>query len=96
MSPLRKQMDEDMVVRGMAVRTREAYLEAVAGLAKHYGRRPDQIDEAQVQRYIVHLLQERKLAWSSCNVALQGLKLFYRVTLKRGSAEFYIPSPRQP
>ena len=96
MSPLRKQMDEDMVVRGLAVRTRESYLEAVAALAKYYGRRPDQIDEAQVQRYIVHLLQDRKLAWSSCNVALQGLKFFYRVTLKRRSAEFYIPTPRQP
>jgi len=96
MSPLRKQMDEDMVVRGFAVRTRESYLEAVAALAKYYGRRPDRIDEAQVQRYIVHLLQERKLAWSSCNVALHGLKFFYRVTLKRRSAEFYIPTPRQP
>lgn len=96
MGTLRKQMDEDMVVRGLAVRTREAYLEAVGGLAKHYSRRPDEIDEAQVQRYIVHLLQERKLAWSSCNVVLQGLKFFYRVTLKRRSTEFYIPTPRQP
>ena len=33
MGTLRKQMDEDMVVRGLAVRTREAYLEAVGGLA---------------------------------------------------------------
>ena len=95
-SIITKQMDEDMVVRGLAVRTREAYLEAVGGLAKHYSRRPDEIDEAQVQRYIVHLLQERKLAWSSCNVVLQGLKFFYRVTLKRRSTEFYIPTPRQP
>ena len=96
MGALRKQMDEDMVVRGLAVRTREAYLGAVGGLAKHYSRRPDEIDEAQVQRYIVHLLQERNLAWSSCNVVLQGLKFFYRVTLKRRSTEFYIPTPRQP
>ena len=75
MSPLRKQMDEDMVVRGLAERTREAYLGAVASLAKHYGRRPDRIDEAEVQRYLVYLLQERKLAWSSCNIALQGMKI---------------------
>jgi len=31
MSALRKQMDGDLVVRAMAVRTREAYLGAVAG-----------------------------------------------------------------
>jgi integrase/recombinase XerD len=89
-------MDGDLVVRGMAVRTREAYLGAVAGLAKYYGRRPDRIDEAEVQRYLLHLIEERKLAWASCNVVAQGLKFFYRVTLKRSEAQFGIPTARQP
>lgn len=96
MSALRKQMDGDLVVRGMAVRTREAYLGAVAGLAKYYGRRPDRINETEVQNYLLHLIQERKLAWSSCNVAAQGLKFFYRVTLKKSEAQFGIPTARQP
>lgn len=96
MSALRKQMDGDLVVRGMAVRTREAYLGAVAGLAKYYKRRPDRIDEAEVQKYLLHLIEERKLAWSSCNIAAQGLKFFYRVTLKRSQAQFGIPTARQP
>jgi site-specific recombinase XerD len=80
----------------MAVRTREAYLGAVAGLAKYYGRRPDRIGEAEVQNYLLHLIQERKLAWSSCNIVAQGLKFFYRVTLKRREAQFGIPTARQP
>lgn len=96
MGELRKQMDGDLVVRGMAVRTREAYLGAVAGLAKHYGRRPDRIGEAEVQKYLLHLIEERKLAWASCNVVAQGLKFFYRVTLKRSEAQFVIPRARQP
>ena len=96
MGALRKQMDGDLVVRGMAVRTREAYLGAVAGLAKYYGRPPDRIDEAEVQRYLLYLIEERKLAWASCNVVAQGLKFFYRVTLKRPEAQFGIPRARQP
>jgi integrase/recombinase XerD len=96
MGALRKQMDGDLVVRGMAVRTREAYLGAVAGLARYYGRRPDRIDEAEVQRYLLHLIEERKLAWSTCNIVAQGLKFFYRVTLKRPEAQFGIPTARQP
>jgi site-specific recombinase XerD len=96
MGALRKQMDGDLVVRGMSVRTREAYLGAVAGLAKYYGRRPDRIGQAEVQNYLLHLIEERKLAWSSCNVAAQGLKFFYRITLKRSEAQFGIPSARQP
>ena len=85
MGALRKQMDGDLVVRGMSVRTREAYLGAVAGLAKYYGRTPDRLSEQEVQNYLLHLIQERKLAWSSCNVAVQGLKFFYRITLKRSA-----------
>lgn len=96
MSALRKQMDGDLVVRGMSVRTRKAYVKAVADLAKYYGRRPDRITEQEVQNYLVHLLEEKKLAWSSCNVAVHGLKFFYRVTLKRSQAEFNIPTARQP
>lgn len=96
MGELRKQMDGDLVVRGMSARTREAYLGAVAGLARHYGRRPDQISEQEVQKYLLHLIEERKLAWSSCNIAAQGLKFFYRVTLKRTEAQFGIPTARQP
>ena len=96
MGALRKQMDGDLVVRGMAMRTREAYLGAVAGLAKYYGRRPDRIGEAEVQKYLLHLIEERKLAWSSCNVVAQGLKFFYRTTLKRSAAQFVIPRARTP
>lgn len=96
MGTLRKQMDGDLVVRGMSVRTREAYLGAVAGLAKYYGRRPDRIGEQEVQKYLLHLIEERKLAWSSCNIVAQGLKFFYRVTLKRTEAQFVIPRARAP
>ncbi|MGH8709147.1 MAG: site-specific integrase [Burkholderiales bacterium] len=96
MGALRKQMDGDLVVRGMAVRTREAYLGAVAGLAKYYARRPDRVSEAEVQNYLLHLIEERKLAWSSCNIVAQGLKFFYRVTLKRSEAQFGIPTARAP
>lgn len=96
MGALRKQMDGDLVVRGMSVRTREVYLNAVAGLAKYYGRRPDRITQQEVQNYLLYLIEERKLAWSSCNVVAQGLKFFYRVTLKRSAAQFDIPRARQP
>jgi hypothetical protein len=92
MSPLRKQMEADMAIRGLAYRTRETYVESVAKLAKFYGRGPDRISEAEVQRYLLHLLQERKLAHSSCNVMTSALEFFYRVTLKRRETEFRLPN----
>jgi site-specific recombinase XerD len=96
MSKLSDQMNDDMLVRGFSVRTRESYLGAVRGLAKYYHRSPDRVSEPEVQAYLVYLLKERRLAWSSCNVAVSGLRFFYRHTLKRKDAEFEIPAPRQP
>ena len=96
MSALRRQMEADMVMRGLSYRTRDAYIGWVAKFAKHYGKRPDQLGEEEVRRYLLYLLQERKLAHSSVNVACSALQFFYRVTLKRREAEVSLPRPRVP
>jgi hypothetical protein len=67
MTELRTRMDpstsrgtgNDMLVRGMAERTREAYLAAVARLARHYRRAPDRLSPQEVQAYLVHMLRTR-------------------------------------
>ncbi|MBN2385322.1 phage integrase N-terminal SAM-like domain-containing protein, partial [bacterium] len=40
------------------------------GLARYYKKSPDLLTPEQIQRYLIYLLEERKLAWSSCNVVL--------------------------
>jgi site-specific recombinase XerD len=96
MSALRKQLEADLAIRGMSERTREAYVGAVAALAKYYARSPDRIGQEETQRYLLHLLTERKLSASTCNVAASAFQFFYRVTLKRSAAEFALPRPKQP
>ena len=80
----------------MSPRTREAYLGAVFGLAKYYRRAPDNLSEAEVQAYLLHLMQERKLAWSSCNIVRHGLRFLYQVTLGRAPSQLCIPGARRP
>ena len=96
MSALRKQMEADMALRGLACRTREAYLDGVAKLARFYGKPPDRITEPECERYLLHLLKERRLAHSSCNVVCSALEFFYRVTLKRRDTQFCLPRPKVP
>src|SRR5213593_2325228 len=83
-----------LVVRGRSPRTREAYLHAVAALAHYYRRPPDQLTAREVQQYLLHLIQERHLAWSSCRVAVAGLRFFYEITLGRARAAFTVPLPK--
>ena len=96
MTELRRRMDEDMVVRGMAARTREGYLAAVTGLAKHYRRSPDQISDEDVQAYLLHLIRDRHRSWNTCHIVVHGLRFLYHTTLKRDRTTFAILSMRQP
>jgi len=94
MSQLRIQMDNAMLVRGLAERTRETYLAAITRLARFYHRSPDQLSPAEVQAYVVHMLREEHLAWSTCNIAVQAFRFLYHTTLGRPEPSFTIPGPK--
>ncbi len=96
MTELRRRMDDDMQVRGMADRTRETYLWAVSGLAAFYHRSPDLISDAEIQAYLLHLIRERRRLWSTCDIVVQALRFLYHTTLKRDRMTFSVPSPRRP
>jgi site-specific recombinase XerD len=91
MSNLRQEFDNYMTLRGFAPRTKQAYIGAVAGLARHCNERPDQLDVERIQSYLVYLISERKLSWSSCNVAFSALRCFYGKVLHRDTAQFWLP-----
>jgi integrase/recombinase XerD len=96
MSELRTRMIRDMTVRGFSPRTHEAYIAAVVRLAKYYKRSPDQLTNDEVQTYLAHLFQERKLSWSTCSQAAHAFRFLYHVTLGHDRAQFHVPAPRQP
>ena len=94
MKPLRQSMINDMKLREFSIRTQQSYVDAVAGLAKFYNKSPDRLNEEKVQAYLLHLMEERKLSWSSCNVAISGIRFFYGQTLGNDSMCLAIP-PRK-
>jgi len=85
-----------MLVRGLAAATQKSYLHAVTDLAQFAHRRPDQLSDRDVQRYLVHLIEDRHLAWGTCNTIVHGLRFFYHVTLGRPTTTFHIPCAKQP
>jgi integrase/recombinase XerD len=96
MTELRRRMIQAMTVRGFSPRTHESYLGAVRRLAKHYRRSPDTLTVEEVQAYLAHMVTQRKLSWSTCNIAAQAFRFLYHVTLGREVGTFEIPAARQP
>ena len=95
MGVLRTRMEQDLVVRGRSAHTRRAYLRAVTDLARYYHRSPDELTDRDVQRYLCHLIEGRRLAAATCRQAVGGLRFFYEVTLGRPRSEFSIPLPKE-
>ena len=95
MTELRQRMLNAMMLRGFAKRTQESYVDAVAALAKHHRRSPDQLSDEQVQAYLLHLLQERHLARSSVNQAACAARFLYCEVLGQAERRPQIPLGRR-
>ncbi|MCI0529960.1 MAG: site-specific integrase [Nitrospira sp.] len=94
MTPLRQRMIRDMQLRRLSPRTHAAYLSAVEGLAKHYKQSPDLIEEKRVHDYLLYLLNDRKLSWSTCDQKASGIEFFFRITLGKTNSQFSLPPRR--
>ena len=81
MTPLRKRMIEDMQMRNFAPKTIHIYVDVVARFARYFGKSPDQLGTEEVRRYLLHLVQEKKLAWATYKQALAALRYLYRWVL---------------
>jgi site-specific recombinase XerD len=86
MTPLRQRLIEEIALRGYSDSTKEAYVHAVAGLATHYSRSPDQLSDEEARSYLLQLHLKGGKSASTLNVAVSGLRFFYRFVLRR---EFY-------
>lgn len=80
MTPLRKQMLEELCRHNYAPGTQQSYVAQIAKLARHFGTSPDQLTRDQVQEY-QDLLTRQQVSWLPQAVA--ALQFFFNKTLDR-------------
>ena len=83
MGVFRDAMQEAMALRGFAPKTRLVYVGWVRRLVQFCKVVPDQLTLEQVRAYLLHLTQERHLAFSTFNQALNAVRFFFIEVLKR-------------
>jgi site-specific recombinase XerD len=89
-------MDNAMLVRGLADRTRQSYIEAITKLTRYYRVSPDALTAAQVEAWLLYLVRERHLSFSTVNQAASACRLFYNIVLGLDRANFNIPMAKTP
>ena len=83
MTHLRQRMQEDLRLRNYSPRTIHSYTRIVAEFAGYFHKSPDQLGPEHIRTFLLHLLNERKLAWGTIQGARSALKFLYTRTLKQ-------------
>ena len=96
MTPLRQRMLDAMIQRGFAPRTQETYIGAIRRMAKHYRRDPALYTAQEVQAYLLHMVRQEKLSYSSMNQAACAAQFLFQTVLGHGREHFHIPFAKVP
>ena len=96
MTPLRQRMTDAMLQRGFSPRTQESYIDAIYGMAKHYRRDPAEYTAQEVEAYLLHMIKERHLSYSTMNQAACAARFLYEKVLGHGRELFPIPMAKVP
>jgi integrase/recombinase XerD len=91
MTPLRQRMTDAMVQRGFALRTQESYIGAIYRMAKHYRRDPALYTAQEVQAYLLHMVKEEHLSYSSMNQAACAAQFLFQTVLGHEREHFQVP-----
>jgi len=91
-----QRMAEDMKIRNKSQATIDAYTYHVGRFAEFFGKPLKTATPEDVRRFQLHLLEERKVGWSSFNQAVCGLRFLYTHTLPKPWPVAMIPFGKRP
>ena len=94
MSPLRQRMTDAMTVRGLSARTIECYTDSIARLSRHFGGvNPARLSPEQIEAYLLHLVKDRHLSYSSVNHVASASRFLFETVLGRPTEVRHLRPP---
>ncbi len=86
----------EMVLRGYSHKTIKSYLSWMRSYAKHFTpRHPRDLNNTDVREYLLHLINIKRLAYSSVNQAFNAIRFLYVDIYKRDFVIENIPRPKR-
>ncbi len=95
-NPFIQRMVDDMRLRNYSQNTIDSYTFHVDRFCQYFGQPADQLGPEQIRQFQLHLVNEKKVSWSSFNQAVCGLRLLYNITLGKDWTVKHIPFGKRP
>ncbi len=83
MGEMRDRMEKEMKLRGYSQRTITAYVRVVHNFVRHHRRPAETMGSTEARAYLLHMIEEKKLAWPTVNQAVCALRFYYGQVLRR-------------
>lgn len=96
MTQLRQRMLDAMVLRGFSSGTQKIYVGAIYRMARFYRRDPAEYSLSEVRGYLLHLVNDRHVSYTTMNQCACAARFLYEVVLGRDRVDFHIPIARVP
>lgn len=90
-----EKMDNELKLGGYSPKSRKAYLNHMKRFVQYFQLDPMELDEKQVKRYLLVLLENEKFSHSYVNQAISSIKFFFHRVLKNERILFAIPRPKK-
>lgn len=95
MGQLRDRMEADLKIGGYSPSTQKTYLFWIRKFAGHFMRSPAEMGADEVRRFLLYLVEERKVSRESIRQVRASLRFLYTVTLARPVEIEWLPAPRR-
>jgi integrase/recombinase XerD len=88
-------VEEQLKLKGYSFKTRKSYLNHLKCFSSFIDKDLDSIDNQDVRRYLLFLLEEKKTSHSYANQTISAIKFLCNDTLKQGRVIEAIPRPKR-
>ena len=94
MGRLHDRMEQDLILKRFSPATRRNYLLYCRRFAAFYRRSPEEMGEAEIRKFLLHLIQMDQIAHVTYRQVLAALRFLYTVTLGKTWEVERIPFPK--
>jgi len=92
---LRERTLDTLTLGYYSERTIKTYIDWLVRISQHYNRSPAELTEAEVQAFLLYLIEGKTLAWSTVNQALAAFRFLHEKVLHQERGELRVPARRK-
>ncbi|MBT4500549.1 MAG: site-specific integrase [Gemmatimonadetes bacterium] len=78
---LTARIEEEMKLRGYSPKTRKAYRNHLLRFRRYFDKDPQAVTEEEIRAYLLHLIDEKQVSYSTHNQSISAIKFLYNKVL---------------